>query len=109
MANDFDEGEKTPKPKKFAELKVVIWDDGELDMDLVLMEPREEGRGAPRKIGFKPSDYTKWMDEVDAMAMSKYGLMKFIKDSLGINHPDVDKAVKAEDFDIDDEDEDNDE
>ncbi len=63
------------------------------------MEPREEGRGAPRKIGYKPADYPKWMEEVDTMAMSKYGLIKFIKDNLGINNSDIDKSVSSETFD----------
>ena len=95
MADDIiDDEEKQQKPKKFAEIHVTVWDDGELDMDCVRFKPRPSGRGAPRKIILE--DKKRFIKEVDMNAMSKYGLLKFIKEELSITAEDEKPTVKPE-------------
>jgi hypothetical protein len=53
-SNEFDEETPTQdRPRKFAEVHIAIWDDGELEMDCIRFKPRPSGRGAPRKIKFE--------------------------------------------------------
>jgi len=78
--SDFEERE--PKPKKYAEINLTIWDDGELEMDCVRFKLRDSGRGAPRKV--IQEDKRAFVEEVDSEAMSEYGLLKFFKQELGI-------------------------
>jgi len=93
MAEDFiEDEEKAQKPKKYAEIHVTIWDDGELEMDCVRFKPRESGRGAPRKIIFENKE--KFINEVDKCAMSKYGLLKFFREELSLEGDDVKPVVE---------------
>lgn len=99
MPDDFGE-ERQQRPRKFAEVKVVIWDDGEMEVDCVRFKENALGRGAPRKILFE--DNKKWMEEVDAEAASRFGLRKFLMNELDLEDKDVEKSDDSEDFDVDD-------
>lgn len=105
MPEDFGEGERQQRPKKFAEVKLTIWDDGELEVDCIRYKENPLGRGAPKKILFE--DNKKWMDEVDAEAASRFGLKKFLVKELDLE--DKKKSSDDEDFDVEDDDEEEDE
>lgn len=101
MSDDFDD-EKPQKPKKFAEVHLTVWDDAELEIDCIRFKPRESGRGAPRKIIIE--DKKEWMDDVDEQVMSRYGILKFIKEELDLadTKPSIPgKEDDDNDFDID--------
>lgn len=55
--------EKEPKPKKAFEVKVIIWDDGEVDAELNEYRPNPSGRGAPGKWRVNATDFIRRMEE----------------------------------------------
>lgn len=55
--------EKEPKPKKQYEIKVIIWDDGELDSELTEYRQNKSGRGAPGKWRLTATDFVRRMEE----------------------------------------------
>ena len=42
--------EKEQKPKKYAQLSVLVWDDAEVDIEAVRFIKTGSGRGAPKKV-----------------------------------------------------------
>lgn len=56
--------EKEPKPKKSFEAKIVVWDDGEVDVELYEYRDNPSGRGAPGKWRLSSKDFVKRIDEV---------------------------------------------
>lgn len=55
--------EKEPKPKKAFEIKVVVWDDGEIDTELYEFRENPSGRGAPGKWRQNKTDFTRRIQE----------------------------------------------
>jgi hypothetical protein len=55
--------EKEEKPKKAFEIKVIIWDDGEIDSELYEYRQNPSGRGAPGKWRLSANDFTRRMEE----------------------------------------------
>jgi hypothetical protein len=51
--------EKEPKPKKAFEIKVIIWDDGEIDSEMVEFRANPSGRGAPGKWRVNDTDFVR--------------------------------------------------
>lgn len=55
--------EKEPKPKKAFEIKVVVWDDGEVDTELYEYRPNPSGRGAPGKWRANSTNFVRIIEE----------------------------------------------
>lgn len=55
--------EKEPKPKKQYEIKVIIWDDGEIDGEMYEYRQNKSGRGAPGKWRLPALDFVRRLEE----------------------------------------------
>ena len=80
---DFDE-EKPQKPKKYAEVILTMWDDGELDLDCIRHIKTGSGRGAPKKVVML--DRKDFMTDVKESIMSEYGILKFMTEELKLHN-----------------------
>lgn len=55
--------EKEEKPKKAFEAKIVIWEDGEMDVEMYEYRQNPSGRGAPGKWRLKANDFVRRIEE----------------------------------------------
>lgn len=55
--------EKEEKPKKAFEAKIVIWEDGEMDVEMYEYRQNPSGRGAPGKWRLKSNDFVRRIEE----------------------------------------------
>lgn len=73
--------EKEPKPKKAFEIKVVVWDDGEIDSELYEYRQNPSGRGAPGKWRLNKTDFVRRIEETLANPASN--LLEDVYDMVG--------------------------
>jgi hypothetical protein len=59
-----EKAEKEEKPKKSFEAKIVVWDDGEMDVEMYEYRQNPSGRGAPGKWRLKANDFVRRIEEV---------------------------------------------
>ncbi len=88
--------EKEPKPKKSFEIRVVIWDDGEIDSELYEYRQNPSGRGAPGKWRLNKTDFVRRIQETLADPASN--LLEDVYDMVGrdvANGEDVKALVAA--------------
>lgn len=55
--------EKEQKPKKAFEAKIVVWEDGEMDVEMYEYRQNPSGRGAPGKWRLKANDFVRRIEE----------------------------------------------
>ena len=55
--------EKEQKPKKAFEIKVTVWDDGEIDSEMYEYRQNPSGRGAPGKWRLSANDFVRRVEE----------------------------------------------
>ena len=109
--------ETSEKPKKAYQIKVLIWDDGEVDCDIREYRKIGTGRGAPTLCG--PLKAKELLDKLEFMGIDPKGVCEAMAEELGIEsgkpamlkappkHKPVEDEVEEELLE-DDEDEDDD-
>lgn len=55
--------EKEQKPKKAFEIKVIVWEDGEIDSEMYEYRQNPSGRGAPGKWRLSANDFVRRVEE----------------------------------------------
>lgn len=86
--------EESEKPKKAFQLKVIVWDDGEVDCDIREYRKLGTGRGAPALCGpLSPNDFKKSLDQY---GLDSDGVCGSIAIEVGIDDEEADQpSVKA--------------
>jgi hypothetical protein len=82
MMSDED---KEEKPKKAFQIKAVVWDDGEVDVDIREFRKLGTGRGAPSLCGpLSPDEFKKYLK---LMSLSPDGVCEALAEEIGIQEP----------------------
>jgi hypothetical protein len=74
---------KEEKPKKAYMIKIVVWDDSEVDCDIREYRRNGTGRGAPSLCG--PLDSEKFIECLKRQGMSAFGITQQIAMYTGVD------------------------